>query len=123
MLRELDVSQKEEKNFRRWFQDEYFELIVWYDLKSMTIRGFQLCYDIRGDEHCFTWITDKGVMHNRVDEGDRPFRYAATPVLVADGHFPARAVLERFKESCTAIDPHISRIVINKIIEFEKVAD
>jgi len=46
MLKELNVAQKEEDIFRRWFKDDYFDLIVWYNRNDYSIRGFQLCYDI-----------------------------------------------------------------------------
>lgn len=44
MLVELkDVRQIPNDGFRRWFTDEDFDLIVWYEDDKIT--GFQLCYD------------------------------------------------------------------------------
>ena len=38
------VRQREEEGIRRWFFDDYFDLIIWYD-NNHQIEGFQLCYD------------------------------------------------------------------------------
>lgn len=40
MLKETPVAQKEKGLVRRWFEDEYFQLIVWYKNDSNTIIGF-----------------------------------------------------------------------------------
>ncbi len=45
MLRELkQVRQHKGEPRRRWFNDDYFDLIVWFSEKD-SISGFQLCCD------------------------------------------------------------------------------
>ncbi len=61
MLRELaDVRQIPGEPRRRWFADDYFDLIVWFDKRGQII-GFQLCYDLPRDEHALTWHEEHGV--------------------------------------------------------------
>lgn len=121
MLKELSVSQNEEGVLRRWFQDDYFHLIVWHEADTNEIRGFQLCYDVSKDEHSLTWLAGRGFIHNRIDEGSRPMRHPSSPLLVEDGVFPAQTVIDRFIEACSTIDEDIARLVITKIIEFGRL--
>lgn len=118
MLREINVAQKEEDIFRRWFKDDYFELIVWYNRNDYSIRGFQLCYDIARNERSLTWTAGRGFAHTGVDDGSRPMRHPSSPTLVEDGVFPAQAVLDRFVRSCAGIDRILARLVISKLDEF-----
>ena len=39
----LEVRQRENEGWRRWFVNSYFELIVWYEIKGGQLTGFQLC--------------------------------------------------------------------------------
>jgi hypothetical protein len=121
MLQELSVSQNEEGVFRRWFQDDYFHLIVWYEADTNEIRGFQLCYDVSKAERSLTWLSEKGFFHNAVDEGSRPMRHPSSPLLVEDGAFPAQSVIDRFIETRGSIDENIARLVVEKIIEFGRL--
>ena len=118
MLKELNVAQKEEEIFRRWFKDDYFDLIVWYNRNDYSIRGFQLCYDIARNERSLTWTAGRGFAHSGVDDGSRPMRHPSSPTLVEDGIFPGQSVLDRFIRSCPGIDRVISRLIISKINEY-----
>jgi hypothetical protein len=70
LLRELShVRQALEAPRRRWFADDYFDLIVWVGNRGECI-GFQLCYDKSGDEHALTWHKKTGFRHHRVDSGE-----------------------------------------------------
>jgi hypothetical protein len=115
MLHESHVSQKEENNFRRWFQDEYFDLIVWYDLETEQISGFQLCYDKNKNEHAFTWHKDSGFSHNKIDDSRAPGSHPATPILIDDGVFPFRIIMGKFIASSCNIDAAIRNLVIEKL--------
>lgn len=119
MLQEVAVAQKEKGIYRRWFEDEYFQLIIWYDLHTGGTLGFQLCYDISHDAHSVTWMDGEGIIHNKIDDGSRPFRHPSSPVLVADGIFPAEMVLKRFTESCGSLEAGISELVISRISGFD----
>ena len=120
MLQESYVSQKEENSFRRWFQDEYFDLIVWYDPAKTLILGFQLCYDKNRNEHAFTWHKDSGSNHNRIDTSRTPGSHPASPILVDDGVFPFNSIMSRFVASSGDLDPVIRNLVIEKLTDYSK---
>jgi hypothetical protein len=115
MLTELKgISQKNEKYHRRWFEDDYFELIVWQDTAG-GIYGFQLCYERFGDERTLTWKTDTGFDHERIDDSRSMGSMPATAILVPDGVFPAGMIIEKFTAHAREIDPGIASFVIGKM--------
>jgi hypothetical protein len=115
MLKEVpEVRQENEPGYRRWFEDECFDLIVWYDERS-AITGFQLCYNKGKNEHAFTWRQDRGLSHNRVDVGEDKWGRSRTPILIADGVFPEKAVLSNFRAASVQLDVEVARLVIEKI--------
>jgi hypothetical protein len=120
MLRELSKSRQiENESYRRWFSDNYFDLIVWYDAGKTTIVGFQLCYDKLGMERAITWHKDKGFSHNRIDDGEAPFEHAKmSPILVSDGVFAKDTIADKFKALSVGIDPNIAEFACAKIKEY-----
>ena len=120
MLHEIsDVRQVEDDDFRRWFMDEFFDLIVWYD-KQNKITGFQLCYDKVRNEHALTWRSGRGFIHTRIDDGERPGSSKMSPILVADGAFDKMSIAERFKRESGQIDPEIAALVFEKVMTYPK---
>jgi hypothetical protein len=116
MLTELkDVTQIPGEAKRRWFTDEFFDLIVWYG-RDDTISGFQLCYDKEVDERAFTWRATSST-HHRVDDGESKPTRKATPVLLPDGTFDHRTVADRFLIESKNLDSEIAGFVYEKIIE------
>ena len=121
MLAEIqDARQIPGEGFRRWFTDEYFDLIVWYDSPGAAsplpdsleaLRGFQLCYDKAGRERAVTWTREHGYQHNRIDSGEIPGRAKMTPVVVADGEFSNDAVADAFRSEAAALDPALAQFV------------
>lgn len=93
MLRELSHIKADNGLRRRWFEDDYFDLIVWCDTVAPgEIVRFQLCYDKRGRERALTWQQGLGFAHEAVDTGEAgPWDYRA-PVLTKragrDAHEP-----------------------------------
>ena len=119
MLKELNnVSQIQGESRRRWFADEFFDLIVWYDDKN-EISGFQLCYNKEDDEHALTWKRKSSYTHHRVDDGESKPHRKATPVLVADGMFNHKVVAERFSRESKNIEQALSEFVSEKILQYE----
>ena len=71
MLREIKkISQMSDEPRRRWFSDEYFDLIAWYSPDDEII-GFQLCYDKDNNERTLNWMNPSTWTHYRVDDGER----------------------------------------------------
>ncbi len=118
MLKETPVAQKEKGLLRRWFEDEYFQLIVWYKNETNAIIGFQLLYDIYNNEHSFTWTETTGFAHNKIDDERKINKYPQSPILVEDGVFNHKAILLRFQSSCHEIDKNITQLVLFKINEY-----
>jgi hypothetical protein len=110
MLAEIrDVRQVEGEGFRRWFTDDYFDLIVWYEGGSLV--GFQLCYDKQQHERALTWTREHGFQHDRIDSGETPGHSKMTPIIVADGVFSRDPVAERYRKASAEIDAGIARFV------------
>jgi len=119
MLSEIPhIKAIQDEPRRRWFADEEFDLIVWYEADELVV-GFQLCYDKQKNQRAFTWRAPGYSRHDRVDDGENnPGRYKATPILVSDGAFAAADVAERFKAAGSDIDGSISSLVIQKILDW-----
>lgn len=103
---------------RRWFEDNYFDLLVWEN-EAGPIVAFQLSYDKRHNQRSLMWKEQIGYMHNKVDDGEnKPGKYKATPILVEDGVLDFVKVAEKFKLNSKAIDTEVSTFVYNKILEY-----
>ncbi|NPV01096.1 MAG: hypothetical protein HPY53_06920 [Brevinematales bacterium] len=119
-----DTRQIPGEGFRRWFNDDIFDLFVWYaDKNSPAPWGFQLCYgksDTGGlrTDRALTWKPGEGFSHNAIDTG----RYSATerrsPILVADGVFPKERIVPEFDARSADIDPAVRDFVLSKLKEF-----
>lgn len=119
MLKEYQgVKQIEGEARRRWFNDAYFDLIVWLDEQEQIV-GFQLCYDIARRHRALTWRKERGFTHHRVDDGEhRPGKFKATPILVADGLFDAECVAERFQQAARQLDLDLTEFIYKKILAY-----
>ena len=117
MIEIRNVYQKYGDPFRRWFSDDYFDLIIWENDKEQLI-GFQLCYDIKGNEKAITFSDDK-FSHNKIDQGEDNPNKNLTPILVADGVFDKQSILSKFEKDSTNIDDQVREYVINKIREYK----
>ena len=102
---------------RRWFTDEYFDLIVWYGTETSPV-GFQLCYDKAGRERALTWTRAHGYRHDRVDAGETPGRAKMTPVIVADGALDRDVLSLRFRKESAGIDREIASPVSEKLASY-----
>lgn len=120
MLKEIEsVRQEDPLCRRRWFADDFFDLIVWYDPDG-RLDGFQLCYNKSLDEHAFTWRRESGFSHQRIDDGEGVPTKKKSPILVPDGLFPCADVRARFESSGREMDSKIVRLVTQKLEEFDQ---
>lgn len=118
MLNEMEnTKQQSGEPFRRWFNDQFFDLIVWYS-SDENIYGFQLCYKIGWVEKALTWRHDRGFFHNTVDYGGLRPGGERTPILVADGVFDKSHIFHLFKRESKEIDSNIVELVSRKIREY-----
>ncbi len=117
MLKESFSSKFPEKSNRRWFSDNYFDLIVWID-QNGSISGFQLCYDKYKKERALTWTARNGFNHERVDDGESNPSKNLTPILIPDGICPTQEIIELFLLRSVEIDPQLRSFVVDKIREY-----
>ncbi len=120
MLSELkDTRQIEEEGFRRWFRDQDFDRILWYESReAKEPEGFQLCYDKQEQERALTWREGQGYQHHAVDDGEAPYSNKMTPILVQDGVFDAKKVKEDFISHAKEVDPKIVGFVTEKLDDY-----
>jgi hypothetical protein len=116
MVEIKNVRQKAGDPFRRWFSDNYFDLIIWYN-DEKEIIGFQLCYDVKENEKAITY-SDGKFSHNKIDQGEDNPSKNRTPILVADGVFDELKVLPKFEESSKNLENGIKEYVSGKIAEY-----
>jgi hypothetical protein len=119
MLRELrGVAQRHPSLVRRWFQDDYFDLIVWEDTAGEIAR-LQLSYarETPG-ERLLEWRRGRGFQHLKTDaHTPRPGRDDAW-ALRLDGGFAYAALAERFAAAAAHLPPALRRFVAERMHEF-----
>ena len=119
MLRETpDVRQIPGEPPRRWFADDFFDLIVWLEPDG-SLNGFQLCYDRDFHPRALTWTKAAGYSHAAIDDGDcAEGAHKSSPVLVSDGAFDAESVYKRFERESALLPESIRKAVGEKIKGF-----
>ena len=103
MLQEIPVTQADREPRRRWFTDDYFDLVVWLS-DTAAVVAFELCYDRPRAERSVTWSSDHGYGHFRVDTSETTPTRSRTPILVSDGSFPKEQVVAGFTEASDTLD-------------------
>jgi len=120
MLHEVkNARQVTGEGFRRWFTDQYFDLIVWYG-DDRSIEGFQLCYDKSVKERALTWRRGRGFVHEKVDDGEMPLAAKMTPILLPDGHFDARGITSRFRAASAKMDREVAQFVLDTLAGYPR---
>ncbi|HBE88087.1 MAG TPA: hypothetical protein DDW67_02980 [Elusimicrobia bacterium] len=120
MLKELkETRQVPGEPPRRWFCDDYFELIVWLE-PGGGFQGFQLCYDPEKKPRALTWSVKYGARHSGIDDGENTFGGAkGSPVLTEDGLFDAPAIERRFAREAAGLPADIRDFVLEKIRAYQ----
>jgi hypothetical protein len=117
----VNVKQSGGDIRRRWFSDEYFDLILWED-ENKDILRFELCYGKNKDEHAFIWSRQSGNSHLKVDDGeDVSGSFKMSPIMIADGHVDPESILAKFLEASRMIDQKISHFVYSKLKDKNKI--
>ena len=116
LTEEKNVRQIPGEGLRRWFFDNFFDLIIWYE-ENKEIKGFQLCYDKLGKEKVFTWMKAGGYSHDEIDSGEVPGEHKKTPILVADGPFDKDSIGRRFLDESAHLESNLRELVYQKIRE------
>ncbi|HNW43122.1 MAG TPA: hypothetical protein PKI19_01365 [Elusimicrobiales bacterium] len=117
MLREeMNIRQVPGDPPRRWWSDEYFDLIVWF-APDKTVWGFQLCYDRDRKPRALTWTRANGYTHSGIDDGEgwSPSAHKGSPILVADGLFDTKSIGDKLAAAAGGLPPEIRSVVLNKV--------
>jgi len=119
-MREIaNVRQRTGESRRRWFYDDYFELVVWFR-EAGAITQFELSYDLDRDWRAIRWKEGTACTHYRVDDGeDRPHRNAA-PMLRTTSGGPPDEVFTRFAARCSpgGLEAEIGEFVVGRLGEW-----
>ena len=100
---------------RRWFSSKKLDLIVWLSPTGSPI-GFQLCYDKGQSERAITWTEPDKLTHSQVDSGEvDPLHPKATPILLPDGSFDARLLIERLRAVRGELPDELFALVVSKL--------
>lgn len=120
MLKEAaNIRQNPGEPRRRWFDDEYFDLIVWFE-PGEEIWGFQLCYDRERKPRALTWTRQYGYRHSGIDTGESVTGTSqVAPVLVEDGLFDSGSVGRKLAVAARDLPKDIAAFVLQKIKEFK----
>ncbi len=114
------VRQFEGEMLRRWFDDDegFFDLIAWM-IDASTVSGFQLAYDVSGQEQAVTWLGGE-FSHRTVDAGDDSPLANDSSILGDGTQHPLCELIERFSDSSQEIDPIVRNVVIARLNEFAR---
>lgn len=118
MIEMSHVRQDSADYFRRWFFDNDFDLIVWYQPNG-SVFGFQLCYDKTSREKALTWTRADGFSHATTDTGEESPWFNRTPVLTTDdGPSNMARLLPSFKKAADGLPLELQKLVAGKIKEY-----
>ena len=120
MLKEAKhVMQVKGEPRRRWFDDEYFDLIVWFE-PGDEVFGFQLCCDMESKPRALTWTRKYGYKHTGIDNGENAWGASKnSPVLVDDGLFDTPSISKKLEESAGELPAEIAAFVLEKVKAFK----
>lgn len=119
MLREItSIAQLIHEPKRRWFEDDYSDLIVWH-VHQDEIISFELYYDKRAHQRAVRWEQADRYAHYRVDDGEeRSGKSKASPVLIVEEDFDCTKVAFLFESEGKRIDADIANFVNHKIMDY-----
>ena len=118
MLREWNnIKQHADEPKRRWFFDNFFDLITWHSDNGSIIE-FELCYDKEHSQRVFRWCENNYRCHMKVDEGEyQPLSAKMSPIYVTDGQFD-KGVIEQFKQASLEIEEPIRSLILRVLSEY-----
>ena len=112
MLHRISItSNKQSSQFTHWYNDDYADLYVWFDIAG-AIEGFQFCYNKSSDEHSLTWKRVSGYTHNRIDAGEDSPLSNQTPIVLPDGLCPLDQLRREFTRRSKKLEPAIRNFII-----------
>ncbi|MBL8511428.1 MAG: hypothetical protein JNM52_07265 [Betaproteobacteria bacterium] len=119
MLNEiLHVTQRETGKYRRWFQDEFFDLYTWESYEG-EMQSFQLCYDKSNQQRALRWTPQNGYWHESVDSPENKPGRAMSALFVQDDSALVEGVIPRFEAAALQLPAKIKNFVLEKIHDYQ----
>lgn len=110
-----NIRQIEGDPPRRWWSDEFFDLIVWSEPDG-SVWGFQLCYDRGHAPRALTWTKAQGYSHAGIDDGEGSSgAHKGSPVLVRDGNFDTKSVGARLADASGGLPSALRVFIADKV--------
>ena len=117
MLREIkETSQKRGEPKKRWYSSPSMDLFVWFN-DNDEIISYHLTYNQLQDEKALTWSREHGFSYFAVDDGLRPGKHPASPLLIEDGVFKPSIIISMLKENSGDLEPSIENFIVSGIEE------
>jgi hypothetical protein len=122
MVENINVRQRENEGYRRWFVNSEFDLIIWYDKKGGELYGFQLCYEKTKHEKAFTCTKEYTSSHKVRDAGTEiGIPHQSTGILKDDGGNISEETILRFKNESNNVEIAIRDLIIKRINEYNSL--
>lgn len=116
-----NVRQRPDEGFRRWFVNDYFDIIFWYESDTTTLKGFQFCYSRNNKEKVFTWepgrVSSHYVSSNQFEPGMSSY---ATAILDGDAGAIPQNALERLKKDAGELQADYVSLIIDRAEQYNQ---
>ena len=115
------VRQRSDEGYRRWFLNEYFDIIFWYNKKGGNLLGFQVCYNKNVDEKAFTWEKKTRSHHfvnTDLNENRSKRETMMTAILKGDAGSIKNEVRKNLIKYSGELDKDLINLIIEKIEEY-----
>ena len=87
------------------------DLFVWFSDEN-EIVSYHLTYNNSSDEKALTWSLTHGFSHLGVDDGARPGKHPASPLLVKDELFNPSEIVIMLRKNSGDLKPSIESLII-----------
>jgi hypothetical protein len=116
MLREIGhIKEISGQGARRWFNDEYLDLFVWYDAGG-RILGFQLCFDKNTrDERAITFTETGGYSLDQVTT-ETSVCDLGSAVLSRVNGFSGQRLIEQLDARGQLLEPALYDYLMEKLL-------
>ncbi len=117
----VNVRQRENEGFRKWYLNSFFDVILWYKKNKKDFIGFQFCFSRNNNEKAFTW-TKKYTSNRLVSDTffEKGVSHMSTGILKGEGGRIPDEVIIRFQNESEIIDKEIKELIIKKIEQYNK---
>ena len=102
----VNVSQKEPGLKRKWFSDDKYVLIIWFD-KLSKIKGFQILYGGSEKNCIISWDDDGKFSHILINNYN-----LGSPKSLG---YISQDIVSDFTEHASTIDKNILKFILGKI--------